>query len=151
MFGDQGVDGLQRLVGVGVPEIGDGAGVAGRVGGVLLADLHEGEVGRVHEAPDLGLHDLEVSDGLRRVLHVPVGLRAGPHRQGFDPVVAQRVVDEVGVLLGVGEDLLVAERIEEIDQALTGIAGLLEIGDRRLVSLRFLHPRIGQDIELGEE
>ncbi len=89
-------------------------------------------------------------DGLGRIHGVEVRLLGDARGQGLDAVVAQGVIAEERVLLLVGEHFLVAEIVEELDQALAGLTRLFQEGHGGLVGGRFLDPRIAQDRELGE-
>ncbi len=86
-----------------------------------------------------------------RAIHVVVILGLlGADAQGVDAVGIERVVEEEAVLAGVLEHLLVAEVVEEIDQALGRDVGLVQRGRGRLVGRGFLDPRIGEGGQGGE-
>ena len=87
---------------------------------------------------------------LGRIHHIVVGRLLGPYVQGVDPVRAQRVVVEEAVLAGIGEHFLVAEVVEEIDEAAGGHVRLFQEGGGRLVGGGLLGARIAVIGEGGE-
>ena len=90
------------------------------------------------------LHEIGV------VHRAPVGLFHGALAQQLDAVVAQRVVVEELVAASLFEHLLVAEVVEEIDEALGRLAALLQVGDRRLVGAGLLLARVADGAERAE-
>jgi hypothetical protein len=79
-----------------------------------------------------------------------MGLLGDPYPQGLDALIRKGVTAEIGVLLLVVEDLLVAEVIEEPDEATPRNARPVEEGGGGLVRPGFLLTRIAERRKFAE-
>ncbi len=149
-LGDQRVDRLDRLVRLRLFVVGDGPGITGGERLVAFLIIDKGLHWRVDEGLELGDHQFVPCDRLGRIDGAVVGVLLHPHPQRLDPVGSQRVALEERILLGVREDFLVTEVVEEIDEPPAGLARLFEVGGGGLVGVGFLNPGVAKVVQSRE-
>ena len=148
--GDQGVGGVQGALGLAVAIPGDGAGVAGREGGVAFQIAAQGLGRGIHEGVDLGQDQGVLGQPPGAVPVAVVGRGLDGPAQGLDALAGQGVAAEIGIAAGVGENLLTAEILEELDQAPTGFAGGFQSARGGDVGLALLALHVAQGPERAE-
>ena len=141
---DQRVHLAEREAQIGVAVGRNRAGVARREAGVARRIAPQQGVRPLHEAEQLGAHEIVARLQLRRILLVPVGIVLGDLRERSETLGRHRVRLQVGIGPAGREQHLVGEPLEGVVHALGRLVGRLEEADAGAVGLLLLLTRIGE-------